>query len=172
MVKDFRLEGVKDSWWKITLHYPMGRWRLDSKTLSVVLCTWGQSFWRNENLFSVQPFKIYSQNLTARRAKDFEQISTVKRGENQLFIKLLISKTSHRAQEKWCSNGKQRDHWMGRRTTMGYPNSGELWLESKHFGQQFNHYPSYDLGKSLSNWLSSQQSKFVDCSSIISPNKT
>ena len=46
-----------------------------------------------------------------------------------------------------------------------------VWLESKHLGLQFNHFLSIRKDNK-SKKLLEQQAKFVDCSSILSSDKT
>ena len=43
----------------------------------------------------------------------------------------------------------QIKHWTRGETTTKYQNSGKLWMKSKHFGQQCDHFKSFNWGNRL-----------------------
>ena len=68
------------------------------------------------------------------------------------------------------SPDKTKEQRIKGNAAMGYQSLGKSRFEAKHLGQQFNHSPSFNWGRKICS--NGQQAKFVDCSSIFSPDNT
>ena len=82
----------------------------------------------------------------------------------QPFFSLYLSKSSKtmlKFVDRILSPDKTKEQLFRGEAVPVELNSGKSWLKTKHFGQQFNHSPSFVWGKRSKKLLKKSKAKFV-----------